>query len=122
MADDNGTTHNDVINLKKMIVSQYTKNKVAMIALCKYFAGLALREFRSRQANNAFWKNQTGSLLGDAYSDAWVTKEFVGFFLSLSQNYGKYVILANNRKHDGLTPIIISLYSKFMNAVEKIYA
>jgi len=119
---ENDTTHEDIAKLKQSINGLYLRKKNAMNALCLQYAGYALQRFRQKQKQNAFWKNQTGSLFNSAFSDTEITQEFIGFFLALNEDYGLYVELANNRKHEAVRPTIMAFYSRFMRDVEKIYA
>lgn len=120
MASD--TTHEDIARMKQTFKGVYLRKKNSMNALCLQYAGYALQRFRQKQKNNAFWKNQTGSLFNNAFSGSEITQEFIGFYLSLTEDYGKYVELANNRKHEAVRPTVMAFYSRFMRDVEKIYA
>jgi hypothetical protein len=122
MANENGTTHDDVAKLKESIKGIEFKLRMKLGDLCKYYAGKALKNFQDKQVHNAFWQNQTGNLFGNADSGEWITKEFSGFYLYLKEHYGVYVELANDRKHEAIRPTVMALYSDFMRDVEKIYA
>jgi len=119
---ENDTTHEDIAKLKQSINGLYLRKKNAMNALCLQYAGMALQRFRQKQKQNAFWTNQTGSLFNNAFSGSDITQEFIGFYLSLMEDYGLYVELANNRKHEAVRPTVMAFYSRFMRDVEKIYA
>lgn len=118
----NDTTHDDVTKIKGNIKTSYVRKMNQMNALCRYYAGLALQRFRQKQKQNAFWKNQTGSLFNSAFSDVEITNQFISFFLALKEDYGVYVELANDRKHEAVRPTVMAFYSRFMRDVEKIYA
>jgi hypothetical protein len=122
MANENSTTHEDIAKLKQSIKGLYLRKKNTMNALCLQYAGYALQRFRQKQKQNAFWTNQTGSLFNNAFSGSDITSEFIGFYLSLTEDYGLYVELANNRKHEAVRPTVMAFYSRFMRDVEKIYA
>lgn len=122
MANENGTTQEDIEKLKQSVKGLYLRKKNAMNALCLQYAGYALQRFRQKQKQNAFWHNQTGNLLNDAFSGSDITQEFIGFYLALYEDYGVYVELANNRKHEAVRPTVMAFYSRFMRDVEKIYA
>lgn len=122
MANENVTTHEDIDKLNRTLKDLYVSKLNQMNALCKYYAGLSLQRFRQKQKQNAFWTNQTGSLFNNAFSDSEITREFIGFYLSLTEDYGLYVELANNRKHEAVRPTVMAFYSRFMRDVEKIYA
>lgn len=114
------TTHADIVNLKHSIDNIYNLKKAAIYALCKYYAGLSLQRFRQKQASNKFWHNRTNTAYNTVFSDAELTKEFCGFFLAQSVEYGIYLELANNRIHESLAPTVMSFYSRFERDLEEI--
>ena len=116
------TTKEDIDKLKLSVKGIYLRKKNSMNALCLQYAGYALQRFRQKQSQNAFWKNQTGSLFNNAFSGSEITQEFIAFYLALKEGYGVYVELANNRKHEAVRPTVMAFYSRFMRDVEKIYA
>lgn len=120
MASD--TTHEDIARMKQSFKAVYLRKKNAIDDLCLQYAGYALQRFRQKQRQNAFWKNQTGSLFNNAFSDVEITGEFIAFFLALKEDYGVYIELANDRKHEAVRPTVMAFYSRFMRDVEKIYA
>ena len=112
----------DIDDLKKNISEIYKKKEVAAYALCTYYAGLCLQRFRQKQAQNAFWNNQTNYAYNGVYSHADITKEYVGFFMAHIAEYGIELELKNNRKHESLNPTIAAFYSRFIRDVERLYA
>ena len=105
----------------------YQKKRAALYSLCLAFAGAALSEFRSRQPGGSgvtgeFWTNQTSVAADSVFSDAFVDKDDVGWFLAHGVEYGVYLELANDRQHEALRPIVEAMFPKFMDAVRSVYA
>jgi hypothetical protein len=114
------TTHEDIANLKKEIDNIYSRKKAAVYALCKYYAGLCLQRFRQKQAQDAFFHNRTNTAYNTAFSDAEMTKEYCEFFLAIAVEYGVYLELSNNRKHESVRPTVMAFYSRFIRDLEAI--
>lgn len=110
----------DIANLKRNIGNIYERKKAAIYALCKFYAGLCLQRFRQKQAQDAFWHNRTNMAYNTVFSDAEMTKEFIGFFLAQYEDYGVFLELANNRIHESLRPTVIAFYARFMRDLEAI--
>lgn len=109
-----------IAEIEKNILGVFDRRRVALIALCFRYAGVALREFRARQSAREFWNNQTGTAYAQVFAREIVAKDFVGFFLSHAVEYGIYLELANNRKHEALRPIIFGLEKDFIEDVRKL--
>jgi hypothetical protein len=87
---------------------------------------MALNYFRSVQpptpeTAGQFWTNRTGQAAARVFSNAEITSEFVSWFMAHGVQYGVYLELANNRKHEALRPVIQRFASRFFNDVKKIY-
>jgi len=119
MADDIRAQINTV---NGQIKSAYDRKRSAAIALCLQYAGLALQAFRQKQASNKFWTNRTKVALDSVFSDAVVTREYVGWFLAHTVEYGVYLELANNRVHAALLPTVMRFYSRFQRDLEALFA
>jgi hypothetical protein len=118
----NAEMRSQIDALKKNIGGIYSRKKEAAIALCLMYAGIVLEEFRKYQASNGFWDNQTNTAYDTVFSDAIISDEAIGFFLSHLVEYGVYLELANDRKHEALQPIILGYYNMFKKDIEEIYA
>ena len=121
MAASDGTTHDDIVKIRANIDALYDRTKAAVYALCKQYAGLALQRFRQKQARDAYWNNQTNTAYNTVFSDAELTREYCEFFLAQSVEYGVYLELANDRKHEAIRPTVMAFYSRFMRDLEKIF-
>lgn len=112
--------HEEIAALKGEITAIYARKKNAVYALCLYYAGLTLQRFRQKQAEEKFWHNRTNVAYNTVFSDAELTKEFCGFFLTHTVEYGIFLELANNRIHESLVPTVMAFYSRFMRDLEEI--
>jgi len=105
----------------------YQRKRAALYAICLAYAAQALSEFRARQPSGSgvvgeFWTNQTSVAADSVFSDGFVDKDDVGWFLAHGVEYGVYLELANDRQHEALRPIVEGMFPKFMDAVRGIYA
>lgn len=113
--------HNEIANIKRNVRKAYDRKRAATIALCRYYAGMALAAFWQKQSGNKFWTNRTGVARDTVFGDAFDDKDVVGWFLAHTQEYGVYLELANNRKHAALLPVVLSFYSRFQRDLAKIF-
>lgn len=106
---------------KKNIRSIEERRIVATIALCEYYAGVAQQTFRERQIANAFWTNRTGVAYNEVFADNFKEGLEIGFFLAHAVEYGVYLELANDRKHESLRPIMFELLPRFEADLRRIW-
>lgn len=114
------STEQDINNVKANITKIFEERKVKLLALSLSYAGKAVNLFRQRQTGDEYWTNQTGQALSRAFSNAFQTKNEIGFFLSHGVDYGVYLELANDRAHEAIRPIIQELAPKFFKDVKEI--
>lgn len=105
----------------------YQRKRAALYSISLAFAGQELAGFRARQPSGSgvvgeFWTNQTSVAADSVFSDAFVDKDDMGWFISHGVDYGVYLELANDRKHEALRPIVEAAFPKFMEAVRGLYA
>jgi len=115
------------------IDNAFDKRRAQAVAACRYFAGVALREFRVRQAQNEFWTNRTYVARDSVFSDTVKGQgDDVGWFLAHGVEYGKYLErwswtdelkkLNDGRISSALRVIVNALQPRFFARLEKIYA
>lgn len=92
-----------------------------MYALSLEYAARALNDFRRRQAQEEFWKNQTFTAMNTVFSDAFITGNVIGWFLAHGIEYGVYLELANDGKNQALRPVVVRFAKQFYEDVEKLY-
>lgn len=119
------TMHADIVRAQKGILAIYARRKVIVQQLCSYYASKALEAFRrqqtSKQLSGTFWTNQTVTARNTVFSGVEAYKQFYGFFLAHKMQYGIYLELANNAKHEALRPIVLSLYNDFEKDLKELF-
>lgn len=113
--------------MKIDLQSIYNRKAAAIYAISLKYSALAWNYFMSLQParpgeKGAYWDNQTAQAAARVFADAFIDKESIGFFLSHAVDYGIYLELANNRKHESLRPIIQRYAGRFLNEVKALYA
>lgn len=111
------TMHADIIRAQNGITAIFAKRSILLNQLCNFYASKALELFRAKQTSKqlagTFWTNQTVTARNTVFSGVEAYKQFIGFFLAHKMQYGIYLELANNSKHEALRPIVLSLYNQF---------
>ena len=97
------------------------RNVIASIALCRYYSARALELFRRFQGFNGFWNNQTANAYNGVFSNSFAEDNEIGFFIAHGVEYGVFLELANDRKHEALWPVIRDLDSEFEIALRKLW-
>lgn len=94
-------------------------------ALNRYYATLVLNYFQSVQKTGIgnpgkYWINQTEQAAARMFSSAFREGYELGFFMAHGVDYGLWLTLANDRRHDALTPIIHRYAGRYLNDVRKL--
>jgi hypothetical protein len=116
----------------------YSRRRAAVYALCLAYAGQILAEFRTQQlvgpgggswidryngrGIGRYWNNQTETAARTVFSKAFTDGADIGFFISHMVEYGVYLELANDRRHEALRPIIEKAYPAFRRDIEALYS
>jgi hypothetical protein len=113
--------------VSKNLDAIFANKRKSVMALCLAFAGQILAEFRVRQplgqgVVGQYWTNRLNIAAPAVFSDAFIDGDDLGFFIAHMEDYGVYLELANDRKHEALRPLIEEFYPKFKAALEYIYA
>jgi hypothetical protein len=116
----------DAKNVNKKIRKITERQLVALLALSINTAALALNYFRSVQltgTGNAgkFWINQTEAAARQVFAQGFRDSGAIGWFIAHGIEYGQYLELSNNRKHEALRPIIRRFYSRYAKAAQAIF-
>jgi hypothetical protein len=111
----------DVTAVKANIVAIYERRRAAVYALCLSYAARALDRFRANQAEQLYWQNQTGQAYARVFATGYIEESVVGWFMAHGVQYGVYLELANDRKHEALRPVMESLIPQFMSDLREIY-
>lgn len=110
----------------KNIIGIYERRAAAVFALSKEYAAIAWRYFRQVQdtgINNPglFWHNRLNDAARRVFAEAFIDSNEIGWFIAHGVDYGVYLELANDRKHEALRPIVQRFAGLFFKAVERIY-
>lgn len=103
------------------IINIYDRRKAGIYAFSLEYAAIALRYFRQVQSGGGFWENQTTEALNRMFSDAFMNKNEVGWFMAHGVDYGVYLELANDRRNESIRPTIQRFAGRFFNAVKGLY-
>jgi hypothetical protein len=127
-----------VSEISRNLDAIYARKRAALFALCIYYAALVLKEFRDQQmvgpgggswidryngqGTGRYWNNQTETAAREVFADAYVDDDEMGFFIAHMVEYGVYLELANDRRHEALRPLIEKYYPRFRREAEAIYS
>ena len=115
------------------IDNAYDRRRAEVVMASRYFAGIALREFRFRQAQNEFWTNRTYIARDNVFSDTIKGQgDDVGWFLAHGVEYGTYLErwswtdglkqLKDGRISSALRVIVNGLQPRFFKRLQQLYA
>ena len=111
----------DVNRFLNKTESIYERRKTALYALSLEYAARALNDFRRRQAQEEFWRNQTFTAMNLVFADAFATGNIIGWFMAHGVEYGVYLELANDGKNQALRPVVIGQAKQFFADAESLY-
>lgn len=112
---------NEIASIKANVKRAYNFKVEKAYRLCLAYAGYFKQRFRQKQAQNAYWNNQTGTAYATVESGAEKLDAELVAYLMQTVDYGLYLELANNRKHEAIRPTVMAFYSRFMRDVEKVF-
>jgi len=123
----------DPSDLPDIIDNALYRRRASVMALCLQFAGKALKEFRTRQALEEFWDNQTFTAMDSVFSDAIRGQgNDVGWFLAHGVEYGTYLeqwtwtddlkALKDGRISSALRVVMNALQPAFFEKLKRLYA
>lgn len=103
------------------ISSIYERRRVALYALSLETAARALNEFRALQAQNFFWTNQTGEAMRRVFTRAFRRDDAIGWIMAHGVEYGVYLELANDGRHQAIRVIVRKYADQFFREARRIY-
>ena len=107
------------------IMEIYGKKAAAAYALCRKYALMAQRTAKAKQGleqgEGYYWINRTSEAAKGLHGFAVQEKQYAGWGLMHTKEYGRWLELANNREHAVLEPTVRELAPAFMEDVGKIY-
>ncbi len=104
---------NDIDKVNRNIADAFDRKIAAGFALLEDEAIRTIREFNDLQAGEEFWQNKSFQAKDRMFTEAFKQEDAIGFFMAHGVQYGVYLELANNRKHQAIRPMIESRLSAF---------
>jgi hypothetical protein len=105
----------------KRVTEIFERRKAAAYALCLAYAARALAVFREQQHEELFWQNQTGQAYARVFASTFLDEDAMGWQLAHGVQYGVYLELANDRRHEALRPVVEYLLEPFMKDLRELY-
>lgn len=105
----------------KNIKEIYKRKIAATYGLCLKYADMAIKYFKQEQSGNRFWTNRLGIAKDTMFTDAEVTNTYIAWSMHHFVQYGVYLELANDGKHEAIRPVIMHFLPQFKKDVEKIW-
>jgi len=102
-------------------LGEVERRQIATVALCEWYAAKALQLFRKYQAMDTFWNNQTETAYNTVFAENYVLGNEAGWFIAHAVEYGVYLEIANDRKHEALRPIVMELFPEFQKDLREIW-
>lgn len=99
----------------------YERRRAQVYALCLYYSALAINYFKAEQSGGAFWKNQTNQAKDRMFSGAYQEQNIIAWFMAHGVQYGVYLELANDGRHQAIRPVIQRFVGRFYQDLKKIY-
>lgn len=107
--------------LKGNIRRIYETRIAQLYALALFYSAKALNDFRSKQAQDTYWNNQTFTAMDTVFSNAFRDANEVGWFIAHAVEYGPYLELANDGQNQALRPTLILFAQPFIDAARGLY-
>jgi hypothetical protein len=103
----------------------YGAKAVAAQAICRKYATDTVKNVRVKQGlkqgEGYYWTNRLSDAIKGIEGFVDSDSDWVGWGLMHTMEYGRWLELANNRKHAVLEPTVRALAPFFMDDIRKIY-
>ena len=116
----------DVVRVVSNIRGIYERRRASVYALCLYYASLAINYFKQVQpaspgSAGEFWHNQSGQAAARMHSGAYQEENIIAWFMAHGVQYGVYLELANDARHQAIRPVIQRFIGRFHQDLKKLY-
>ena len=116
----------DVDRVKGNIRGIFERRRAWLYAQSLAYAGLAIRNFRARQpagrgARGRYWVNRTGQAAARMFTEGFMDRRSIGWFMAHGVDYGVYLELANDRRNEAIRPTVEKFGRQFMDRVRAYY-
>lgn len=108
-------------SLKNNIRNLYERRAAQLYALALFYAAKAFNDFRTKQAANTYWQNQTFTAADTVFSDGFRNANSIGWFIAHVVEYGVYLELANDGQNQALRPTVLLFAQPFIDAAKSLY-
>lgn len=121
------SAQSDTEAVQRNVSDIFLRKEAAIYGISLYYATEALNLFRANQTKTTltdekYWNNQTFQARDRVFSNAFKTGRYtVGWRISHGVEYGVYLELANNRKHESLRPIVEKFKTPYLWACGEMY-
>lgn len=108
------------------IANIYLRRRAALYALSLLYAGLAITYFRQQQPSGpgiqgAYWKNETSVAADSMFTEPFIDKDEIGWFMAHAVEYGPPLELANNGRNQAIRPIIQGIAGRFFERAKELF-
>lgn len=115
-----------VNEVKQKIRSVYERKRMAVYGISLEFAAMAWEYFMRQQPPRPnepgnFWHNRTAQAAARVFFEAFMTGNSIGWGGAHGVDYGVYLELANDRKHESLRPIIQRYVGRYLLRIKELY-
>ncbi|MDH4127371.1 MAG: hypothetical protein OEV44_01360 [Spirochaetota bacterium] len=116
----------DANRVKQRISETFKRKQAAVFIVASQYAGLS-KEYFDREQNTGignpgrFWVNRTDQAADSFFCIPFVDGLDVGYRVAHNKDYGVYLELANDRKHEAIRPVIKRYKNEFIKSVRSIY-
>lgn len=111
----------DINKVNGEIREIFDRRRAAVYAKSLQYAAKALNYFRQQQANNKYWDNRTGTARDTMFAKAAFDDGDIVWFMSHWVQYGIYLELANDGKHESIRPVINKYAPQFEKEIRELY-
>ncbi len=111
----------DTREFNESVARLYDRKKAAVYAICLRYAAKALNYFRRKQAAEKYWENQTNQARDRMFAGGLKEDDVYGWFMAHGVEYGVYLELGNNGRHEAIKPVIDAFKEAFFADIGKLY-
>lgn len=113
--------------VKRNIALIYNRRKSAVYAICLKWGAIALQYFQNQQRpspgeKGAYWTNRTAYAAATVFYYVILADDFIALRIAHLAQYGIYLELANDRKHESIRPLIQRYAGRLLKEIKELYA
>lgn len=113
-------------SVKKNIVELYKRRKAAVYAICLKWGAVMLEYFHRQQPpspgeKGLFWTSRTAYAAATFFYYVLQSNDYVALRVAHLAQYGIYLELANDRKHEAIRPLIKRYAGRCLKEIQELY-